>query len=98
MPLMIVRPNDSAHFRDRLFTRYGLLISPGEVWDLRKLEKLSLHPDPSDPTGTNWICYMVIKGKVTKLVWNRMKDMFVTALVLRGKDRNLLAEKHKIYV
>lgn len=78
MGLMIVRPNESQHFRDRLYQRYGITLSPSEVCALKfqvhKLLKIV------EDRGQTAIATLPICGKVVYVVWDKIHQTFVTAL------------------
>jgi hypothetical protein len=77
MPLKIVSQHDSVHFRERLFQRYGILVTASEMWDIRdqfyKAKLIQKEPDKG-------IYEMTIQGKSVKFVYNTKDGRFVTAL------------------
>jgi hypothetical protein len=77
MPLKIVNPHDSVHFRQRLFERYGILVTASEMWDIRdKFHTAKLIRQEPDKS----IYLMNIQGKAVRIVYNTKERRFITAL------------------
>lgn len=81
MPLKLVSPNDSKHFRDRLFQRYGILLTASEMWDLRDQLRFAkiLKKDQEKSMATY---LMHIRGKKVIAVYSTLAQRFVTAKLL----------------
>jgi len=77
--LHIVQANDSQHFRDRLWQRFGILLSASDMWVLRQqLRKAQIVK--RDGGTTTYLCQL--QGKWLHIVYNSYKDWFVTATAL----------------
>ena len=77
MPLKIVNPTDSSHFRQRLFERYGILVTASEMWDIRDImyKAILIQKEPDKA-----IYDLMIQGKKVRFVYNTKENRFVTAL------------------
>lgn len=88
MGLRVVRANDSKHFRDRLFNRFGILLTASDMWDLR--DRIPTAKKLSPPTQHPPHYLMRIQGKTVIVVFDYIRDRFVTAMVPRPEADFLL--------
>jgi hypothetical protein len=79
--LRIVNPADSKHFRDRLFQRYGILITASEVWDLRDMLKGA---KVLKREGSKATYLLKIKGKQVIAIYCNQSQRFITAPPMRS--------------
>ena len=94
--LQVVRENDSKHFRDRLYNRYGILLSAAEMWDVRRIEKVRVrvcHQNPKHSIG-----YMKIKGVWTKVVFDPQDQGLVTVMAMNPSDQGYFLQNMGIRV
>ena len=83
MGLRVVRPNDSQHFRDRLFQRFGILLTASDMWPLRDKLKTAKRMDYTDGVGHY---RMLLQGKLMRVVYDYNNERFVTATELSEKE------------
>lgn len=74
--LKVVNPSDSKHFRDRLFQRYGILLTASEMWDLRDRLKLAKILKKENDMTTY---LMSINSKQVLVVYSNKAQRFITA-------------------
>lgn len=78
MRLRIVDQNDSKHFRDRLFQRFGILLTASDMWDLR--DKMAKAKKLSSPTQWPPHYLLTLEGKPVIILYDYIADRFVTAM------------------
>lgn len=82
--LHIVSSNDSQHFRDRLWQRFGILLSASDMWVLRQqLKKGKIIKKDKETTTYLYL----LQGKWLYIVYNPSKDWFVTAIELNKIEK-----------
>lgn len=74
--LKVVSTIDSKHFRDRLFQRYGILLTASEMWDLRDQLRFAKVLERQDQQTTY---IMKIQKKAVRVVVNNFTKRFITA-------------------
>ena len=82
--LRVVLPHDSKHFRDRLFARFGILLTPSDMWDLR--DQIRKAPVVKRENGiVTYLCQL--QHKPMHIVYDRDKDWFITACHLNSVEQ-----------
>ena len=83
MGLRVVRQNDSQHFRDRLFQRFGILLTASDMWPLRDRLKTAKRIIFKEGVATY---QMVLQGKLMRVVYDSYHDRFVTATLFTEEE------------
>ena len=84
MPLRIVDPKDSKHFRERLFERFGVLLTASDMWPLRDQLKTATRVE-IDKEGVG-IYLMNIQNRWVHVLYNTRSQRFITAELLSTKE------------
>lgn len=90
MPLRVVNPNDGKHFRDRLFQRFGILLTASDMWPLRDQLKTAQRVEWDPQTGIA-VYLMRIQAKPMHVVYDTRKQWFVTANFLNHVESMVAA-------
>jgi hypothetical protein len=83
MMLRVVNPHDSQHFRDRLFTRFGILLTASDMWPLRD-QLCTLKPVKIEDGVATYL--MRLQGRVVYVLYGIKQQRFVTATQLNHTE------------
>ena len=84
MMLRVVNPHDSQHFRERLYQRFGILLTASDMWPLRD-QLRTLKPIKVEADGVSTY-QMRLQGRVLYVLYSSKQQRFITATQLNHTE------------